>query len=109
MIDNAVTNEEHEKLKTRVHKLADDMQKMMIDHAELTGRVNSAEESIDRLGRSSATSEQVTSLSTVLSLKLDHLLEKQFDMRAKLDRSTRWVGLLFLCGVVALFWAGWHR
>lgn len=76
-----VSVDEHESLKARVYNLADKVGDMALEHAKIAGRVESAEESIDRLRLSSATSDQVKSVETVVTLKLDHLLEKQVDMK----------------------------
>lgn len=99
------TDESFDKLKTRVHRLADEMQKANIEQAVIKGRVESAEESIDRLRVSSATGDQVASLSTIVTLKLDHLLERQFDMKHQIKIGIRVVYFCVGCGIVSLVWA----
>jgi hypothetical protein len=76
-----VSVDDHEQLKARVYKLADEQTEMLLEQAKLGGRLQSAEESIDRLRTSSATSAEVKSVETVVTLKLDHLLDKQVDMK----------------------------
>jgi hypothetical protein len=76
-----VSIDEHEQLKARVYGLADKVGEMALEQAKIAGRVESAEESIDRLRLSSATSGDVKNVETVVTLKLDHLLEKQVDMK----------------------------
>ena len=79
-----VSIDEHEALKTRVYKLADDLAGVTLQQARLEGRVDQSQQSIERLRMSSATAEQVTSLTTVTTLKLDHLLEKQQEMKTQI-------------------------
>jgi predicted nucleic acid-binding Zn-ribbon protein len=79
-----VSVDEHEALKTRVYSIGDKQQDLIVEVAKLLGRVESAEESIDRLRTSSATSEQVTAATTIMTLKLNHLLEKQEDMKKQI-------------------------
>jgi len=79
-----VSVDEHEQLKARVYGLADKVGDMALEQAKLAGRVESAEESIDRLRLSSATSAEVKNVETVVTLKLDHLLEKQADMKSQI-------------------------
>lgn len=100
----AVTPDRFEQLKLRVHKLADDLQKMMIEQAEWRGKVDSAEQSIDRLRQTSATSEQVTSASTIMTLKLDHLLDRQVEMKHQIQTATRLLSTVFFLAVAALAW-----
>lgn len=100
----AVTPEAFEKLKLRVYGLADKVQNVMVEHARIGGRIDSAEQSIDRLRQSSATSEQVISSSTILALKLDHLLEKQGDLKRHVTWSGRLTMLLFVGVVIAAVW-----
>lgn len=100
-----VSIDEHEQLKTRVYKLADDLGAMALEHAKLEGRVDSCHQSVERLRMSSATSEQVASLSTVTNLKLDHLLEKQIDMKRQIGWATKTiVGFVLSVAVGLLMW-----
>lgn len=98
---STVTPDDFDQLKRTVHRLGAEMQVMMIDQAKSEGRIQSAEESIDRLRASSATSDQVTAGNTYTALKLDHLLEKQVDMKQQIGRSSRMQALLLL------FWGTW--
>lgn len=99
-----VSTERFETLKQRVYGLADQVRDVMIEHGRIGGRIESAEQSIDRLIKTSATSDQVISSSTILSLKLDHLLEKQFDMKRQISFASRVFMLVFVGGVLALMW-----
>lgn len=102
---NLVSREDHESLKHRVHLLSDKVGEVTLEQAKLTGRVESAEASIDRMGHSMATSEALGAATTILGLKLDHLLEKQFDMKKQITWATRITFLLFIGGLLALAWA----
>lgn len=104
-----VSQDEHEALKLRVYKVSDDLNAQLLAHAELKGRVESTQQSLERLRATSATSEQVGALATVTNLKLDHLLEKQGDMKRQITWSSRLVFVLFLGGVAALIYVGLLR
>ncbi len=100
-----VSLDEHEALKVRVYKLSDDLSKQTLDHAKLEGRVDSATQSIERLRMTSATSDQVTALATVTNLKLDHLLEKQGDMKRQIGWATKTiVGFVLSVAAGLILW-----
>jgi hypothetical protein len=104
MTDELQNDHQFQKLKDTVHRLGREMQVMMIEQAKADGRIKSAEESIDRLRLTSATSAQVLSLSELVTLKLDHLREGQFATHRQITWSTRLVFALFIGGVIALAW-----
>lgn len=106
-MNELVTRDEHEALKKRVYLEADKLQGVTLEQAKLVGRVDSSEQSIERLRQASATSEQLTRAETILTLKLDHLLERQFEMRRQVSTSTRLAFLLFMGGVVALLYVAY--
>ena len=106
-----VSVDEHEALKTRVYKIGDTQQEIIVDLAKLLGRVESAEQSIDRLRLTSATSGEVKNVETVVTLKLNHLLEKQEDMKQQIGGiAWRLAGWSLIGGITAIglaLFMGW--
>ena len=98
------TQADLEAVKTRMHLLADKVGVIELEQAKLGARVVSSEESIDRLRQSSATAEQLGSATTILALKLDHLLEKHVDMKKQITWAVRLVAFCVLCGIAALLY-----
>lgn len=100
---------EHEDVKARMRINADKIRDLELEQAEIKGRLNLAENNIQRLTQTSATSSELGSVKELMTLKLDHLLVNQFDMKAQIKKSTRWVFFCVLCGIVALLYSVWAR
>ncbi len=99
------TTLETENLRSRVYLVSDKVDRMELAQARLEGRIDSCEGSIDRLTASSATSVQVEGVKEVVTLKLNHLLTNQTDMKKQITRSTYWVFFCVICGIASLLFA----